>query len=74
MAVICVFAEQVVMALETVDEEPEMEAPVPLSQAKKTAEVEAPVAVSQRKKKESRVPANYKHHVIALYENFEVCI
>ena len=74
MAVIRVFAEQVVMALETVDEEPEMEAPVPLSQAKKTAEVEAPVAVSQRKKKEARALAIDKHHVIALYEPFELCI
>ena len=68
------FAGQVVMALETVEEEPEVEAPVPVSLAKKTAEVEAPVAVSQRKKKEARALAIDKHHVIALYEPFELCI
>ena len=44
------FAGQVVMALETVGEEPEGEAPVPVSHAKRTVEGAATVPVSQAKK------------------------
>ena len=60
-----VFAGQIEMTLETVDEEQEVEAPVRLSQAKKTAEVVVPV--SQRSKKKKDTPPA---HVRPMYEPF----
>ena len=60
-----VFAGQIAMTLETVDEEQGEEAPVRVSQAKKTAEVAVPV--SQRSKKKKDTPPA---HVRALYEPF----
>jgi len=62
--------------LETVDEEPEVQAPVSVSQAKTTAKEDAPVAVSKRSKsksKKSKSPADKppSAHVMALYEPSE---